>query len=78
MLESMTTDSRQRLYVEDVAELKGIKPRSVTGQRARGRMPQADGVDVVDGHARPWWSAATIQTWLANPLKRGPRQKPKR
>jgi hypothetical protein len=54
----------RKLYLDDVAEVMGVKPMTVRGMRSRGSLPAEDGTDVVEGHARPWWLPATVRTWL--------------
>jgi hypothetical protein len=50
------------LYRADLAELAGIKVRSLD----RANPPTPDGHDIEAGHARPWWSERTATQWLAN------------
>lgn len=59
----------RHLYRADVAELLGIRPDSLQ----RLKLPAPDGVDVDRGHARPWWTAATIREWQARRPGRGRR-----
>lgn len=52
--------ARRKLYREDVAELLGIKVRSL----GRAGLPPRDGTDLEGGHARPFWYETTITRWL--------------
>jgi hypothetical protein len=62
------TITEERLYAADVADMLGIALSTWYAYRARRQpegnpVPPPDGVDVVDGHARPWWRYPTIKAW---------------
>jgi hypothetical protein len=57
---------REKLYLIDIAKMKGVQPDTLSSERSRGRMPEPDGVDLVGGHARPWWRPETARAWLAS------------
>jgi hypothetical protein len=64
----------RKLYRADVAELAGIKVRSL----GRARLPDPDGYDMEAGHARPWWWESTAKQWYENrPGKGWPKGKPR-
>ena len=58
----------RKLYLDDFADLLGLKSATLAAYRSRGdaRFPEPDGIDVEQGHARPWWSPKTAKAWVAN------------
>lgn len=59
-----------KLYRKDVAEMLGIKWRSLGGVR---RLPEPDGREIEGGYARPWWWESTIVAFRASRPGRGGR-----
>jgi hypothetical protein len=55
------------LTTQQVAEMIGVKPRTVTSYLSKGSMPSADGY--VDN--KPIWRKATIREWLFTRPGRG-------
>lgn len=48
------------LDMRGVAEVLGVSPGTVRGYRARGYLPDEDGV----AGGSPWWHRATIEAWV--------------
>lgn len=64
-------DKEDRLIgYADIAELAGVKPSTVRGYRAQGRLPEPDDLSVPD---RPRWRLSTITAWIASRPGRGAR-----
>ena len=49
----------RQLSVADVAEMRGVKPRTITAYLARGQMPAPDG----RVGRSPWWWESTVRDW---------------
>lgn len=63
----MTMTAEPRLYLQDVADLIGVRYDTLRSYRSRGsaEFPAPDGTVAQGQHNRPWWHRATIEQWQA-------------
>src|SRR5215210_7055425 len=67
-----------KLYLDDAASTLGVTRSTLSTWRSRGvpvsnPFPEPDGVDMINGHARPYWHPASVKAWSSRRQGRGRR-----
>ncbi|MEU8216707.1 hypothetical protein AB0C47_13150 [Micromonospora taraxaci] len=61
------------MFIADVAVAAGVSPSTIRAYEKRHQMPVRDDTDTIRGHASPWWRPRTIDRWMTNRGRPGPR-----